>query len=77
MERQLDLSKKKQLPSKNDKKTDSLEVYLQQELERFNRLISIIKFYLQNLIKTIKGEQLMTDELEKMYYEIFENRLPQ
>lgn len=45
----------------------SLGVFLGQELTRFNGLIEVMKDTLHELLRAIKGEVVMSDDLEKMY----------
>jgi dynein heavy chain, axonemal len=46
---------------------NSLGVFLGQELIRFNGLIEVMKSTLRELVRAIKGEVVMSSELEKMY----------
>ena len=45
----------------------SLTTYLLQEMQRFNKLIQRMITTIQDLRKAIKGEAVMSDELDKMY----------
>lgn len=58
------------------KKDESMNTVLQQELLRFNKLTDQIKLSLKNLIKAIKGEVVMSQELEQLGNAIFDNRIP-
>jgi len=40
---------------------------MQQECQRFNKLLAAIKESLANLQKALKGEVVMSAELDKMY----------
>jgi dynein heavy chain len=53
-----------------------MNTVLQQELLRFNRLLEIIRSYLINIGKAIKGEETMSPELEAIGNSIFDNRIP-
>jgi len=55
---------------------DSLQVCLEQECERFNKLLSAIKSSLENLKKAIKGEIIMSSELEEMSVSFINNQVP-
>ena len=55
---------------------DPLKVCCEQECERFNRLIQVQKNSLQQLRKAIKGEVLMSSELDRMYQQLITNQLP-
>ncbi len=52
---------------KNGDAMNSLGVFLGQELIRFNGLIDVIKATLHELLRAIKGEVVMSSELELMY----------
>ncbi len=56
---------------------DALEVCLQQEKDRFNKLIAVIWKSLEDIIKAIKGEILMTPILDEMYKSFLSNQIPQ
>jgi len=55
----------------------SLTTYLLQEIERFNRLTSIIIRTLEELRAAIKGLAVMSDELDQMYSCILINKVPE
>ncbi|EGR30170.1 hypothetical protein IMG5_139330 [Ichthyophthirius multifiliis] len=70
---------KKDTPSlglKKNEQIDSLIVCLNQECERFNKLLNVIKFCLQNLQKAIKGEVVMSAELDKASQSLINNQVP-
>ena len=54
-----------------------LEIFRNQEIERFNKLIRIIKNTLKDLQKAIKGLMVMSLELENMYYAFLNKRVPE
>ena len=58
------------------KKDESMNTVLQQELLRFNKLTDQIKLTLKNLIKAIKGEVVMSQELEQLGNSVFDNIIP-
>ena len=45
----------------------SLGVFLSQEIQRFNELIEVMCATLKSLLRAIKGEVVMSAELEVMY----------
>ncbi|OMJ88621.1 hypothetical protein SteCoe_9401 [Stentor coeruleus] len=55
---------------------DAMATFLSQEMERFNRLLGKIKTSLEDIKKAIKGLGLMTNDLDKMYTSLNENRVP-
>lgn len=55
---------------------DPLDVCLVQEVERFNNLLSYISTYVVDLEKAVKGELIMTEELEQAYFAILNNQVP-
>lgn len=54
----------------------SLTIYLQQEMERFNKLIEVIAKTIEELRAAIIGLAVMSDELDKMYNSILMNKVP-
>lgn len=64
---------RKRYPTKYE---DSMNTVLVQEAIRFNRLIRAIHTTLENLPLAIKGEVVMSKELEEMYHSIFINQVP-
>ena len=53
-----------------------MNTVLNQEIGRYNRLIQEILKTLQLLKKSINGEQVMTQSLEKMFKSISEGKVP-
>jgi len=56
--------------------TDSLSIVLLQEIDRFNRLLDVIRKTLLELQKAIKGEVVMSGELDAMYTSLLNNQVP-
>jgi dynein heavy chain len=56
--------------------TESMNTVLIQELVRFNRLLTVIRTSLSELQKAIKGEVVMSAELEAMSYNMYDNVVP-
>ena len=59
------------------RKDQSMNTVLQQELLRFNKLTSQVKLLLKNLIRAIKGEVVMSVELEAVGNAMFDNLVPE
>jgi dynein heavy chain, axonemal len=55
---------------------ESMNTVLTQELNRFNELIKIIIKSLKELIKALKGEILMSSQLEKASKSLFDGKVP-
>ncbi len=55
---------------------NSLTTVLQQEVDRYNKLLVVIKNSLNNLKKAIKGFVVMNEQLEKMYTSFMNNQVP-
>ena len=55
---------------------ESMNTVLQQEVARFNRLIERILFTLSQLIDALKGDIVMSNELESMMESITQKRIP-
>ena len=56
---------------------ESLSTYLLHEMERFNALLEVIEETLAEVRKAIKGEVSMSDELNKMYWDMLNNKVPE
>jgi dynein heavy chain len=56
--------------------TDSLSIVLIQEIDRFNRLITVITNTLNELQRAIKGEVVMSGALDAMYTSLLNNQVP-
>jgi len=56
---------------------EAMATFLGQEMERFNRLLNRIKTSLEDLRKAIKGQVLMSDDLDKMYVAMINNTIPE
>ncbi|KAA0150075.1 hypothetical protein FNF29_05515 [Cafeteria roenbergensis] len=55
---------------------DSLATVLSQEMVRFNKLLAVMERSLMELQKAIRGEALMSDELDRMYGALLNNQVP-
>lgn len=55
---------------------ESMNTVLQQEIIRYNKLLKEIHASLRSLKKALKGEVVMSEELEKMGTSLFNNQLP-
>ena len=49
---------------------------LNQEAQRYNNLIDIVKISLEDLKKSLKGEIVMTTQMDEIYNRLHENRVP-
>ena len=54
----------------------SMNTVLTQELQRYNKLISIIKSSLSDLKKAIAGEILLSSELESAMNSLYDGKIP-
>lgn len=63
---------------KNEEKKnpDAIDINLQQESVRFNKLILYIDKTLKELLQALKGEAIMTDVLEKIFISLNLNQVP-
>ncbi len=55
---------------------DSLSIVLMQELARFNLLLKAMATSLFDLQRAIRGEVLLSEELDKMFTAMFNNKVP-
>ncbi|KAJ3068699.1 Dynein heavy chain 6, axonemal [Podochytrium sp. JEL0797] len=55
---------------------NSLSTVLCQEAARFNKLLTLLKVNLENLIKAVKGLVVMSAELEKVFRSLQNNEVP-
>ena len=55
---------------------ESLSTVLLQEIERFNRLLSVMRVSLEDLQRAIKGEIVMSGELDAMYTSMINGQVP-
>jgi dynein heavy chain len=56
---------------------DSLATVLMQEMARFNKLLVVMAGSLADLQRAIRGEVLMSDELDKMFTALINNQVPE
>ena len=49
---------------------------LQQEILRFNSLLKLVHGTLMTLVKTLKGEEVMSSDSEEIYFALARNRVP-
>lgn len=54
----------------------SLSTVLRQEVDRFNGLLMVLWPTLENIKKAIKGQVVMSDDLEKIYRSFLNNQVP-
>jgi len=54
-----------------------MNTVLQQEVLRFNRLLGLIRSTLKQLQQAIKGEVVMSPELELISQALFDNKIPE
>jgi len=54
-----------------------LNYVLNQEAIRYNRLINIVRSSLTDLMRCMKGEIVMTNQMEEIYNSLYENKVPQ
>jgi dynein heavy chain len=55
---------------------DSLGIVLMQEMERFNALLAGMRRSLFDLQRAIRGEVLLSEELDRMYTSMLNNKVP-
>ena len=53
-----------------------MNTVLQQEAQRFSRLLSVMSTSLNQILKAIKGLVVMSEPLEKMFNSLFDNQVP-
>jgi len=53
-----------------------MNTVLTQELGRYNRLLKEIKSTSETLLKAIKGELVMTNDLDKMFKALYDGKVP-
>lgn len=63
------------LHAHNYHRVNSLTTVLQQEVERFNKLLKVITTSLKTLKKAIAGLVVMSEQMEKMYNSFINNQV--
>ena len=58
------------------KNPDAIDICLEQEAVRFNKLITFINKNLKELVQAVKGEIIMTDLLEDTFNSLTVNVVP-
>lgn len=56
--------------------TESMNTVLTQEVIRYNKLLTRMAEMLYNVQKALKGEVVMSDDLDKMSSSLFDNQVP-
>ena len=56
--------------------TNRINSVLHQEISKYNELLDIVKYFLCDLEKALKGECIMTEELENVMHDIKKNIVP-
>lgn len=56
---------------------NSLDIFKSQEVDRFNKLIRVMKKTLVDLQKAIKGTVVMSIELENMFVAFLNKKVPE
>ena len=64
------------LPIKKIEEPNSLDIFRMQEVERFNKLIKVMKKSLTDLQKAIKGTVVMSIQLENMFSAFLDKKVP-
>lgn len=64
------------LPMKKNDQPNSLDIFRMQEVERFNKLIKVMKKSLGDLQKAIKGTVVMSIQLENMFNAFLDKKVP-
>jgi len=70
------LGKKEMFKENKQGLIPSLSTVLVQEMQRFNKLLRVIRSSLNNLKKAIKGFIVMSEELDSMYIRILNGQVP-
>lgn len=65
------------LPVKKIENPNSLDIFKAQEVERFNKLLKVMKKTLMDLQKAIKGTVVMSIELENMFTAFLNKKVPE
>jgi dynein heavy chain len=65
------------LPVKKTDNPNSLDIFKSQEVERFNKLLKVMKKTLVDLQKAIKGTVVMSIELENMFTAFLNKKVPE
>lgn len=76
--KQIDLSRKSDISFAMTNKgiLNSMAVFLNQEVDRFNSLLGVIKKSLKLLQQAIQGTVVMSMELESMFKSFLDNKVP-
>lgn len=56
--------------------TESMNTVLTQEVIRYNKLLSVMQEMLANVQKAVKGEVVMSEDLENMATSLYDNQVP-
>lgn len=56
---------------------ESMNTVLQQEILRFNNLLTVVKNSMKNLLKAIDGFVVMSSDLESVCNSMFDNLVPE
>lgn len=54
-----------------------MDIFKAQEVDRFNKLLKVMKKTLVDLQKAIKGTVVMSIELENMFYAFLNKKVPE
>ncbi|EAX96997.1 Dynein heavy chain family protein [Trichomonas vaginalis G3] len=57
--------------------TDALQIVLYQEIARYNKLLTVVRNSIEELIKGIQGLVVMSRELDEIFTCIYENKVPE
>uniref|UniRef100_A0A1I8GGQ9 DHC_N2 domain-containing protein n=1 Tax=Macrostomum lignano TaxID=282301 RepID=A0A1I8GGQ9_9PLAT len=72
----LDLAKPELFEEDSQGRLNSLTTVLTQEIDRYNRLLTVIRTSLEQLKKAIKGFVVMSEELDSVYTAFINNQVP-